>query len=388
MQRSLRLDDLDVTRVRDLDATSEHLQTLSELSDVQEKYYRLGAEMRLLKQNHLHATALRDELHHVRLLLQASQAREAQLAERLDAANQELAGCHAKATALKTVVAEPPTRREAWSEREMETFVLELKRELQVRDAELRAKDETALHYETLYMDLQAHCERLDTSVAALRLQVREAQVQAPSTAAMGQLVCDNQRLVALLIDTKEFGHFKFYTSLENASFVAPDSFGPPGVAPSSGAPQKDDILAWGRLVHELSEVYPRSPESPPIHVATEEKQWVPTKVLSILSTFRAEYAPSVPPHAFARMAKAINAAWHKACAAKLAQLRDAMTQETSALRRRVKHAVPYEAVVHVREIHRLKTELAQLIHEKLRASKGDISRMKPERRCHCSSLA
>ncbi|EQC39560.1 hypothetical protein SDRG_02996 [Saprolegnia diclina VS20] len=386
MQRSLRLDDLDVTRVRGLDATSEHLQTLSELSDVQEKYYRLGAEMRLLKQTHFHTNSVRDELHRVRLLLQASQASEAQLTERLDAAKQELASVHAKA--LKTVVVQSPPPRDAWSERDMEMLVLELKRELQARDAELCAKDETARHYETLYMDLQAHCEHLDTNIATLRRQVREAEVQAPSTAAMGQLVRDNQRLVALLVDTKEFAHFKFYTSLENASFVAPDSFGPPGVAPSSGAPQKDDLLAWGRLVHELSEVYPPSPESPPIQVATEEKQWVPTKVLSILSTFRTEYAPSVPPHAFARMAKAMNGAWHKACAAKLGQLRDAWTLETSALRRRVKHAVPYEAVVHAREIHRLKAELAQLYHEKLRASKGDISRMKPERRCHCSSLA
>ncbi|OQR92968.1 hypothetical protein ACHHYP_03018 [Achlya hypogyna] len=380
MQRRLRLDDLEATR--GIDSSGEHLQTLSELAEVQEKYYRLGAEMRRLRQSQHLGLELREELDHVRALLLSSQGREEQLARDLKAARRELAAAQRQADdALEERQSPAPdvwraieSRREA----ELSALLDDQRRQLQALEAEAAAKAADAHHYASLCSELQAHCDRLEDTVRTLR-----AEVPTPSAQAMGQLVRDNQRLVALLMDTQEFTQFKFYMTLDGVSYCAPESFGEAGPTPPEAAPAQDNLLAWGRLVRSLSDVYPPPAPTAPTSFAAEEKQWVPTKVLGIVSAFRTEYAPAVPPPAFARMVKAVNRVWHKTCAAKLQQLRDATARETAELRRRAKQAVPYEAVVHAREIHRLKSEIVQLYHDKLRASKADDVRAaaKPVRR-------
>ncbi|OQR97211.1 DNA topoisomerase II [Thraustotheca clavata] len=365
---AMALEDLEITRrisSSSMVDSHDHLQVLTELADVREKYYRLGAEMRRLRQKEMHTSALQEEVDNLRHLLGRSQSREEELTRQVQILHTKVTESHKNEEwAVKTKKTKTIEMKEEnpWKMQELEGTVLHQKLEIQELKEEQDVMNQELLKYKRLYEEMQVHCARLEDSVQMLEHENETLNDENVSTSSANQLEIDNRRLVLLLMNTTEFSHFKFYSTLDKVSYCSSDSFGSDDFSPQEPKlkADKDDSLAWGRLVRDLAQVYPTHNESVHyIHFQTEERQWVPSKILTLVSIHKIQLS-------VATLLKKINGAWQKAYQSKLQEINEANKREAAESQRRSKQMMPYDAVVNKREIHRLKQEILQLYNEKL----------------------
>ncbi|KAF0696155.1 Aste57867_13071 [Aphanomyces stellatus] len=380
---------------------SEHLKVMMELAECKEKYYRLGADMRLLKQRGVVAVDAVDELKQARGRLQsgvereerlrhefaqfrhAAAAHEAKQDARIDTLQASLAAARARVDELETSRGSWERQRERTSESqaalvdELHASVRDLKYAMGILTDENDDLHRQLQHARALRDDTSKHCEHLTDVVRELRQEIAAVTSDTSLSDAMAQMLLDNRRLIQLLGDTKEYTQFKMYTTLDHTSHCSPESFRRHAAAPPPPSSSRH-LMAWGRLIDELRDAYPTPAPTgllgDVINFAVEEKQWVPTKILHWVNAFRAEYCKACPPAVFCQLVHKMNGAWQQRCAAKVKAVHDSHRKLQGELRRQAQQAVPYDAIVHTREIARLRQEVAHLTRKKLQGKPKKVA--------------
>ncbi|ETV70059.1 hypothetical protein, variant 4, partial [Aphanomyces astaci] len=158
--------------------------------------------------------------------------------------------------------------------------------------------------------EIERDCDKCRTRVQELQIELaahkhRHRRInddgdnddEEATTGVLSQLIADNKRLSALLMDTAEFARFRMHETLVGASYVE--------------RPPQDNLDAWGRLVSELLPRY-LAPKNAVTHPTTlksrseptssgmdEELRWVPSHVLHLVRSFQRRHCPTVSPHLF-----------------------------------------------------------------------------------------
>ncbi|ETV70056.1 hypothetical protein, variant 1, partial [Aphanomyces astaci] len=310
---------------------SEHLKVLVELTDCKEKYYRLGADLRQLKLRALETAA---KTSHKNSMGEDNQQQQQQ---------QDLGDALGRHETLRHEFAQfrrDSERRERLAQARMDALVQDLEMAkayvdkieqakisddtVQLLRRQLRDKsndmDVVVEENQVLREDLdreRARRKEIERDCDKCRTRVQELQIELAAhkhrhrrinddgdnddeeatTGVLSQLIADNKRLSALLMDTAEFARFRMHETLVGASYVE--------------RPPQDNLDAWGRLVSELLPRY-LAPKNAVTHPTTlksrseptssgmdEELRWVPSHVLHLVRSFQRRHCPTVSPHLF-----------------------------------------------------------------------------------------
>lgn len=150
----------------------------------------------------------------------------------------------------------------------------------------------------------------------------------------------ENQRLLQMLAQTKEFSHFADYAKDSGAS-------GARYMDPLPDAHRKGDSH------------YPKKNDGLKDYVPGDEiEDWIPEEAYKVAHDFRNKCAANISKSLMNTLLHDLNKIWRAREQKQISRIKSQATRDVSYLRRQVANKKPYEEVTHEQEIRRLKMEL------------------------------
>ena len=160
------------------------------------------------------------------------------------------------------------------------------------------------------------------------------------------QMKADNARLLRLLATTTEFADFMDFS--EDCNGVRYVSSAESDTYPSGGetVPMVFTTLVEGDR---------------PVVVRKEKEYWVPTDALREATEFKHRHLPALPVELFSELLLRLNHIWYQRECRRLKRQKKAQQEVVDKLKRQLAQRMPYEEVVHLNEIERLKSLVSRL---------------------------